>query len=80
MGLVKASSERALKVFLGGFACFHQNGINPQRAATNSVPPLSLGRSMGIKAVGETLNRWASGLRRRDSGIAQKRSISVCVG
>lgn len=63
MGLVAASSERALNVFLGGFALFHQNGISPHRAAITSRPPASSSRSMGTVAVGDTLNACASGLR-----------------
>ena len=36
MGLVAASSDRALNVSRGGFAAFHQNGIRRQRNPANT--------------------------------------------
>jgi hypothetical protein len=44
IGLVAASSDRALKVLRGGFSSFHQNGINPVAQKPVQVRPLR-GRS-----------------------------------
>ncbi|MNP46345.1 hypothetical protein D3C76_1403350 [compost metagenome] len=47
IGLVAASSLRALKLNVGGVGFFHQGGISPQRAGTTSCSPWSLSRTMG---------------------------------
>src|SRR5687768_7092109 len=78
IGLAATSSDLALKQFDGGLGCFHQGGMNPQRASISTSPPLPP-RSTGTLIVGATLKRLGNGLPALRA-ICQARSMDAVSG